>query len=103
MKWLGVIVLVIVGALATFVAVEYFTVAIHALPSYIPGHHATGPHGLPARGHYRKRGAVAAVIALIAFVVAGFLAYRILRSDNPPAAVEAPTPAPPTSSVDQII
>jgi hypothetical protein len=103
MKWLGVIVLVIVAGLAAFVAVEYFTVAIHALPSYIPGHKATGPHGLPARGHYRKRGAVAAVIAFVALVVAGFLTYRILRSDNPPAPVEAPTPTPPASSVDQII
>jgi len=81
MKWIGVIVLVIVGALAAYVAIEYFTVAIHALPSYIPGH-KTAVAGHHYRGHYRKRGAVAAVIALVAFVVAGFLAYRIVKADK---------------------
>ena len=78
--------MVIVGGLATYVAIEYFTVAIHALPSYIPGHEALGPHGHPPRGHYHKRGAIAAVIALICFVVAGFLAYRIVQSDKSSAA-----------------
>ncbi len=37
-------------------------------------------------GHYRKRGAVAAVIALVAFVIAGFLAYRIVKADKVPVA-----------------
>ncbi len=101
MKWLGVIVLVIVGALATYVAIEYFTVAIHALPSYIPGHKAT-VNGHIARGHYRKRGAFAALIAVIAFVAAGFLAYRIQRANKPKTQAPA-TPAPASSSVDQII
>ncbi len=86
MKWLGVILLVILGGLATYVAIEYFTVAIHALPSYIPGHEAIGPHGHPPRGHYRKRGAIAAVIALASFVIAGFLAFRIVRADRAAAA-----------------
>jgi len=89
MKWLWVIVLVIVGALATYVAVEYFTVAIHALPSYIPGHRATIAGHHPPRGHYRKRGAGAAFIALVAFAAAGFLAFRIVQRDKagsaPPA------------------
>ncbi|HVA06831.1 MAG TPA: hypothetical protein VNG12_08835 [Acidimicrobiales bacterium] len=75
MKWVWVIVLVIIGALAAFVAVEYFTTAIHALPSYIPGRHR-------GRGHYHKRGAIAALIALVAFVGAGFLAYRNVRANN---------------------
>ncbi len=86
MKWIGVILLVIVGGLATYVAIEYFTVAIHALPSYIPGHEAVGAHGHPPKGHLRKRGAVAAVIALVAFVLAGFLAYRIVKADQSQAA-----------------
>ncbi len=73
MKWIWVIVLVVIGALATFVAVEYFTTAIHALPSYIPGHHPK------SRGHYHKRGAGATVVAFLAFLGAGFLAYRITR------------------------
>jgi uncharacterized membrane-anchored protein YitT (DUF2179 family) len=81
MKWIWVILLVIVGALATFVAIEYFTVSIHALPSYIPGHELT-VDGHKARGHYHKRGAVAAFIALVAFVAAGYLAYRNVRADK---------------------
>ena len=81
MKWFVVIVLVIIGALATFVAIEYLTVAIHALPSYIPGHQ-TATAGHQYRGHYRKRGAVAAVIALVAFVVAAFLAWRIVKANQ---------------------
>ena len=75
MKWLWVIVLVIIGALAAFVAVEYLTTSIHALPSYIPGRH-------PGKGHYHKRGAGAALIALVAFVGAGFLAYRAVKANN---------------------
>ena len=51
MKWVGVIILVVVGLLAAFVAIEYFTVQIHALPSFIPGRVAL------KYGHYRKRGA----------------------------------------------
>ena len=74
MKWVWVIILVIVGALATFVAVEYLTTSIHNLPSYIPGRH-------PGRGHYRKRGAGAALVAFLAFVGAGYLAYRAMKSD----------------------
>jgi hypothetical protein len=72
MKWIWVIILVVIGALATFVAVEYLTTAIHALPSYIPGRHA-------GKGHYHKRGAGAAIVAFLAFLGAGFLAYRITR------------------------
>ena len=78
--------MIILGALATYVAIEYFTVAIHALPSYIPGHKATVPGHHPPRGHYRKRGAIAAVIALASFVIAGFLAFRIVRADRAAAA-----------------
>ena len=80
MKWVGVIILAIVGVLAAFVAIEYFTVQIHALPSYIPGHEAL------KYGHYRKRGALAALIAIIAIALAVFLALRIRRSDQ-----QAPT------------
>ena len=86
MKWFAVIVLVIIGLLATFVAVEYLTVSIHALPSYIPGHKAAYP-GHSERGHYHKRGAIAALIALVAFVVAGFLALRIVRANQSNTAV----------------
>jgi len=35
-KWIVVIILVVIAAIAAFVAIEYFTTSIHALPSYIP-------------------------------------------------------------------
>jgi len=84
MKWIWVIVLVVVGALAAFVAVEYLTTSIHNLPSYIPGRH-------PGRGHYRKRGAGAALVALLAFAGAGFLTFRNLRTPPPASNGGQPT------------
>jgi uncharacterized membrane protein YidH (DUF202 family) len=98
MKWIWVIVLAIIGILAAFVAIEYFTVGIHSLPSYIPGHH---PH---KRGHYHKRGAISAVIAVIALGAAGFLAYRFSRSGSSGSA-SAPAPTGPSdaSSADQLL
>jgi uncharacterized membrane protein YidH (DUF202 family) len=76
LKWIWVILLAIIGILAAFVAIEYLTVSIHHLPSFIPGHK---PH---KRGHYHKRGAIAAVIALIALAAAGYLAYRFTRGGS---------------------
>jgi uncharacterized membrane protein len=98
MKWIPVIILVIIGALAAFVAVEYLTVSIHSLPSYIPGR----KRGF---GHYHKRGAVAALVAFVAFVVAGFLAYRNTRgpSTAPAGAGAAPSAGAGDASVDQIL
>jgi hypothetical protein len=86
MKWIWVIVLVIVGILAAAVAIEYFTVSIHALPSFMGQHHG--------RGHYRKRGAGAAFIALIAFVGAGYLFFRIRSADKAERAANAPAVDP---------
>jgi len=98
MKWVLVVVLVIIGVLAAVVAIEYLTVPIHSLPSFIPGHHA-------GAGHYHKRGAVAALVAVVAFVAAGLLAVRFRRQDAP-AAVPAASSAgdllasPPTTPED---
>ena len=101
MKWFWVIVLVVVGILAALVAVEYLTVSIHAVPSFLGRRHG--------RGHFRKRGAAAAFIAVVAFVGAGYLIYRTRRADKlalaasapattapvaPPAAGELPTESP---------
>ncbi len=86
-KWIWVIILLVLAGLAAFVAVEYFTTAIHALPSYIPGQ----KHG---RGHYRKRGAGAAVIAFILLVIAGIVSLRIINQEkqrNPRPVAPAPT------------
>ena len=94
MKWIGVIILVIIGILAAIVAVEYLTVSIHNLPSFIPGHH----HG---RGKYHKRGAIAAVIAVVAFAGAGYWAYRIKNAGRP--AVAAGAAPSESSSADQLL
>jgi hypothetical protein len=82
MKWLGVIVLTIIGIVAAVFAVEYLTVLIGHLPSWIPGHDSTRIHGHLKYGHYRKRGALAALVAIIAFGAAGFLVYRIVKPEN---------------------
>lgn len=96
MKWIWVVVLAIIGILAAIVAVEYLTVAIGHLPSFIPGHKR-------GRGHYHKRGAIAAVIAVVAFAVAGYLAYRNLRSPAPASAPSAPSPTVGDASADQLL
>jgi hypothetical protein len=75
MKWVAVIVLAVIGVLAAIVAIEYFTVQIHSLPSFIPGRRSV-------YGHYHKRGAVAALIAILAFAAAGVLAARFRREDT---------------------
>jgi hypothetical protein len=88
MKWIWVIVLAIIGILAAIAAVEYLTVSIGHLPSFMGGHPATAGHH-HARGHLRKRGYAALVVAVVAFVAAGFLAYRIARhgkGSNDPSA-----------------
>jgi len=94
MKWLAVVLLAIIGLLAAFVAIEYFTVSIHALPSYIPGHRSVN-------GHYHKRGAVAALVAIVALAGSAVLAFRILR---PRELKAAPVAAPPTAnSANQLL
>jgi hypothetical protein len=90
MKWIWVILLVIVGAFATYVAVEYLTVSIAHIPSWFPGHKVPAPGHRHARGHYRKGAAGAALVALIAFVGAGYLAFRNTRTSGPARAAAAP-------------
>lgn len=59
--------LAIVAVLAVVVAVLYFHDTAHDLPSFLPGH-ADGRHG---HFHYKKRGAAAVAVAVVAFVLAG--------------------------------
>ena len=80
----GIIVLIIIGVIAAVYAFEYLTVSIHALPSWVPGKH----HG---RGHYHKRGAIFAVIALACLGGAGYLIYR-------PRSVTGGSPDTPTAT-----
>lgn len=64
MRALILAVLVVVGLLAAAVAVVYFVLPVHSLPSFFPGHARVG-HGI----RYR-RGAVAAVVAAVLLVIA---------------------------------
>jgi hypothetical protein len=86
MKWIGLIVLAIIGVLAAIAAVEYLTLPIHSLPSILGGKHV--------RGHYHKRGYAAVAVAVVAFGGAIYLALRI-RADG--AAAGAPASAPPAN------
>ena len=90
MKWLWIILLIVVGIIAAVFAYEYLTVGIGHLPSWVPGHVATKApvdgkcsagyklkDGICyATGRAHKRGYLAAIIAVAAFVGAGFLIYK---------------------------
>ncbi len=98
MKWIGVAVLVVIGIIAAFVAIEYLVVPIHSLPSFMPGHKN-------ANGHYHKRGAIAAVVAIVALGAALVFAVRFTR---PESETSAPAPTAPVgsttpSSVDDLL
>jgi hypothetical protein len=62
-----VVLLVVLGILAAVVAVLYFVEPTHSLPSFLPGHAATG------NGHHNKHGIAAAVIAVALWVAAWML------------------------------
>lgn len=79
MKWLPVALLTIFGLLAAFFAIEYYTVSIHSLPSYIPGRRNVN-------GHYHVRGAMVGLVGIVALAIAAVLAIRIVR---PAEAAEA--------------
>ena len=83
MKWFWIILLAVVGVIAAVFAYEYLTVGIGHLPSWVPGHVAHH------RGHLRKRGMIAAVIALVAFAGAGYLLYKRIQDDKNAAAAVA--------------
>jgi len=70
-KWVAVAVLLVIAILAAIAAIEWFTVPIHSLPSFM------GKKQI--YGHYQKRGAAAALVAFIAVVGAIVLTVRFLR------------------------
>ena len=72
MKWIGPIVLAVVGVLALIVGILYLTNPIHSLPSLIGGKHI--------RGHYIHRGEALVVAAVAALGVAAYWASRIRKS-----------------------
>jgi uncharacterized membrane protein YebE (DUF533 family) len=92
MKWLWIIVLAVVGVIAAVFAFEYLTVGIGHLPSWVPGHAAH------KRGHLHKNGAVAALIAVVAFAGAGWLIYKNQRTAKPATPPADPQPATPSAT-----
>ena len=74
-----VVVLVVLGLLAAAVAIVYFVVPAHSLPSFIPGHvaHETG--------HRTKRGTAAAIVAAVLLVAAVVVGVVGRRSASPSA------------------
>jgi hypothetical protein len=84
-KWVVSGIFAIVGLLALAVAVIYLTVPIHSLPSFIPGQHSVD-------GTYHKRGAIAAVIAIVLLVIAIVvgLGARNARATAVPSSGNAP-------------
>src|SRR5580658_8692547 len=81
-KWIGVIVLGVVGVILAYVAIEYLSEPISKVPSFIGGHHV--------RGHFKRRGEAAAVLAVIALGSAAYLAFTITRKPSAAPATKAP-------------
>lgn len=92
--------MIVVGIAAAVFAFEYLTVSIHSLPSWVPGKHHT-------RGHYHKRGALCAVVALACFLGAGFLIYRARSvagaSGSGPAAPTTPDAQSPSQDAGSLL
>ena len=102
MKWIGVIVLAVIGIIAAIVAVEYLTEPIHSLPSILGGKTAL-VHGHPPRGHYHKRGYAAVVVAVLALGGAAYWAYRIRIDSSGPGAPTTATTSAPAASADSLL
>ena len=86
-KWLGVVILAVVGVLAAIAAIVYFSEPIHSLPSFFPGHHALEVgHPAVGTGHYHKGGAGAALVAVVCIAAAVVLTIRFTRKDSAPPA-----------------
>jgi len=102
MKWLWIILLIIVGIVAAVFAYEYLSTSLGHLPSWVPGHAArfvsvngkcknksagTGAYIAEngycyKTGHSHKRGYAAALVAVVAFVWAGWLIYKNQAADK---------------------
>ncbi|HEY8304870.1 MAG TPA: hypothetical protein VIG42_09835 [Solirubrobacteraceae bacterium] len=61
---------VILGIVLVVVAIVYFAVPAHSLPSFFPGHESTS--GSEANHHHTKHGIAALVVALGCFAFAWF-------------------------------
>jgi hypothetical protein len=90
MKWITVV-LGVLGLVALVVAIIYFTVPAHSLPSFL------GPlHRVAAKR--KRRGEAAIGLAVVLFVVAGIVVAVGRRSTAAPTPSSPATPATPTES-----
>ena len=96
MKWIWVILLIAIGGFFTFMAVDYLTLSLSHIPTWFPGHKTPLPGHHAVKGHYRKGGAAAALLAFLSFLGAGYLAFRFAResSSSGPASQAAPAAGP---------
>lgn len=77
MKWLSVV-LGVLGLLALVVAIIYFSVPAHSLPTFL------GPLNR-VQAHRKRRGEAALALAVVLGVIAGILFYVDKRSRAEPA------------------
>ncbi len=95
-KWVGIIVLFVIGVLAGIVAIFWLTEPIHALPTILGGHHHH-------RGRYQRRGEALIVFAVVVLGAATYLTIRMRRAQRAPAPAAgpaAPAPAAPPNEGD---
>jgi len=89
MKWLAAV-LGVLGLLALVVAIIYFTVPAHSLPSFLGPLHRV-------KAHRKRRGEGAIALAVVLWVIAGIVFYVNNRSSHPavgdPASPTAGDPA----------
>lgn len=95
MKWIWVIILAVIGVLAAIVAIEWLTVPIHSLPSFIGGKHI--------RGHYKRRGEALALVAVVALGGAVYLAVRFRREGQPSTPAGQAASEPQSGSADSVL
>jgi len=76
MKWLAAV-LGVVGLLALIVAIIYFTVPAHSLPSIL------GTLHIRTQAHRKRRGEAAIAAAVVLWVVAGIV-YAVDRRSHAP-------------------
>ncbi|HLM94782.1 MAG TPA: hypothetical protein VK283_00620 [Acidimicrobiales bacterium] len=90
LKWLSVV-LGVLGLLSLVVAVIYFSVPAHSLPSFL------GPLNR-VQAHRKRRGEAAIALTVVLAVIVGILVYVDRRSSVPKATSSNPTSNNPASN-----
>ena len=80
-KWIGLVVLAVIGVLALIVGIIYLAEPIHSLPAFLGGKTPMGKHHY--RGNHKRRGEALLVFAVVVLGVTAYLGYRLNRSGKP--------------------